>query len=128
MKIGFDAKRAFHNNTGLGNYSRFVMEGLLKYFPQNEYIAYSPKLSNRKIGLNATTPKKKFLWRSWLIKNDLQRDSIQIYHGLSNELPFGRMPSGIKMVVTIHDLIFERYPKLYPFFDTLIYKIKFRKA
>jgi glycosyltransferase involved in cell wall biosynthesis len=38
------------------------------------------------------------------------------------------MPSGIKTVVTIHDLIFERYPKLYPFFDTLIYKIKFRKA
>ena len=128
MKIGFDAKRAFHNNTGLGNYSRFVMEGLLKYFPQNEYVAYSPKLSNRKIELNAITPKKKFLWRSWLIKNDLQRDGIQIYHGLSNELPFGRMPLGIKTVVTIHDLIFERYPKLYPFFDTLIYKIKFRKA
>jgi glycosyltransferase involved in cell wall biosynthesis len=128
MKIGFDAKRAFHNNTGLGNYSRFVMEGLLKYFPQNEYFAYSPKLSNREIGIKGTIPKKKFLWRSWLIKNDLQRDGIQIYHGLSNELPFGKMPSGIKTVVTIHDLIFERYPKLYPFFDTLIYKIKFRKA
>lgn len=128
MKIGFDAKRAFHNNTGLGNYSRFVIEVLLKYFPQNEYLAYSPKLSDRDIGIKAITPKKKLLWRSWLIKNDLQRDNIQIYHGLSNELPFGKMPSGIKTVVTIHDLIFERYPKLYPFFDTLIYKIKFRRA
>ena len=38
------------------------------------------------------------------------------------------MPLGIKTVVTIHDLIFERYPKLYPFFDRIIYKIKFRKA
>ena len=128
MKIGFDAKRAFHNNTGLGNYSRFVIEGLLKYFPQNQYVGYSPKLSNRDIGLKATTPNNKFLWRSWLIKSDLQRDNIQVYHGLSNELPFGRMPLGIKTVVTIHDLIFERYPKLYPFFDTTIYKIKFRKA
>jgi glycosyltransferase involved in cell wall biosynthesis len=128
MKIGFDAKRAFCNNTGLGNYSRFVIEGLLKYFPQNEYFAYSPKLSDRDIGIKGTTPKKKLLWRSWLIKNDLQRDNIQIYHGLSNELPFGKMPLGIKTVVTIHDLIFERYPKLYPFFDTLIYKIKFRRA
>ena len=128
MKIGFDAKRAFHNNTGLGNYSRFVMEALLKYFPKNEYFAYSPKLSNRENGIKGITPKNKFLWRSWFIKNDLQRDNIQIYHGLSNELPFGKMPSGIKTVVTIHDLIFERYPKLYPFFDTLIYKIKFRKA
>jgi glycosyltransferase involved in cell wall biosynthesis len=128
MKIGFDAKRAFHNKTGLGNYSRFVIEALLKYFPENEYFAYSPKSSNREIGIRGVIPKNKFLWRSWLIKNDLQREGIQIYHGLSNELPFGKMPSGIKTVVTIHDLIFERYPKLYPFFDTLIYKIKFRKA
>ena len=128
MKIGFDAKRAFHNNTGLGNYSRFVMEGLLKYFPQNKYFAYSPKSSRREIGIEGIFPKNIFLWRSWLIKNDLQRDGIQIYHGLSNELPFEKMPSGIKTVVTIHDLIFERYPKLYPFFDRIIYKIKFRKA
>jgi len=128
MKVGFDAKRAFHNDTGLGNYSRFVIEGLLKYFPENEYFAYSPKLSNREIGIKGIMPKNKFIWRSWLIKNDLQCDGIQIYHGLSNELPFGKMPSGIKTVVTIHDLIFERYPKLYPFFDRLIYKIKFRKA
>ncbi|MES2517474.1 MAG: glycosyltransferase family 1 protein [Bacteroidota bacterium] len=128
MKIGFDAKRAFHNHTGLGNYSRFVIEGLLKYFPQNEYFAYSPKLSKKEIGIKGTNPKNNFFWRSWLIKNDLQRDKIDVYHGLSNELPFGKMPSGIKTVVTIHDLIFERYPRLYPFFDTLIYKIKFRKA
>ena len=130
MKIGFDAKRAFHNNTGLGNYSRFVIEALLKYFPENEYFAYSPKLGIRNwgLGIRSIMPKNKIFWRSLFIKNDLQRDSIQIYHGLSNQLPFGKMPSGIKMVVTIHDLIFERYPKLYPFFDRIIYKIKFRKA
>ena len=139
MKIGFDAKRAFHNNTGLGNYSRFIMEALLKYFSQNEYVAYSPKPPNPQRRsffdekkLSVKTPPLGVgglgLWRSFSIRNDLQRDGIQIYHGLSNELPFGRMPLGIKTVVTIHDLIFERYPKLYPFFDTLIYKIKFRKA
>ena len=131
MKIGFDAKRAFQNNTGLGNYSRFVMEGLLKYFPQHEYFACTPKLGVRdwgELGIRAILPTNKIFWRSFFIKNDLQRNNIQIYHGLSNELPFGKMPNGIKTVVTIHDLIFERYPRLYPFFDTLIYKIKFRKA
>jgi len=136
MKIGFDAKRAFHNNTGLGNYSRFVMEGLLKYFPKNEYLAYSPprprrgSLFDEDLIALKTPPSgvRGLFWRSCFIKNDLQRDGIQLYHGLSNELPFGKMPSGIKTVVTIHDLIFERYPKLYPFFDTLIYKFKFRKA
>ncbi len=137
MKIGFDAKRAFHNNTGLGNYSRFVMEGLLKYFPENEYFAYTKPPDPQKGSLfgnkllEVKIPPlgvRGFLWRSFFIKNDLQKDNIQIYHGLSNELPFGKMPMGIKTVVTIHDLIFERYPRLYPFFDTIIYKIKFRKA
>ena len=128
MRIGFDAKRAFHNSTGLGNYSRFIIKALLKYAPQNEYLAYSPKLSKINLGIKTITPKNKFVWRSWLINKYLQRDSIQIYHGLSNELPFGLKKSGIKTVVTIHDLIFERYPRLYPFFDTLIYKFKFRNA
>lgn len=128
MRIGFDAKRAFHNNTGLGNYSRFIIKALLEHFPQNEYFAYNPKKSSQDLGLPLITPKKKFLWRSFFVKDDLQRDHIQVYHGLSNELPFGKMPTGIKTVVSIHDLIFERYPRLYPFFDTLIYKIKFRKA
>ena len=137
MKIAFDAKRAFHNNTGLGNYSRFIIEAMIKYFPKNDYVAYSPKPPNPQRGslfgndsFEVKTPPLGVggLWRSFFIKNDLQRDNIQIYHGLSNELPFGKMPSGIKTVVTIHDLIFERYPKLYPFFDRIIYKIKFRKA
>ena len=43
MRIGFDAKRAFFNKTGLGNYSRSVIKGLAEYFPQNSYYLYSPR-------------------------------------------------------------------------------------
>ena len=28
MKIGFDAKRYYHNHTGIGNYSRAIIKGL----------------------------------------------------------------------------------------------------
>ena len=28
MKIGYDAKRAVNNNTGLGNYSRLVIDAI----------------------------------------------------------------------------------------------------
>ena len=42
MKIGFDAKRAVCNNTGLGNYSRLVIDVLSLYFPKNDYRLYSP--------------------------------------------------------------------------------------
>lgn len=134
MNIGFDAKRAFQNFTGLGNYSRFIIDSLLKFQPQNEYFAYAPK-NNPKVSFpntlklithhsSLTAP----LWRSWLINNDLQKDNIQIYHGLSNEIPFRIQHTNVKSVVTIHDLIFERYPELYPTIDRFFYRKKFQYA
>lgn len=42
MKIGFDAKRAAQNRTGLGNYSRFVLRILSQQHPENEYRLYMP--------------------------------------------------------------------------------------
>lgn len=141
MKIGFDAKRAFNNHTGLGNYSRFIMDALIKYAPENNYFAYTPKIGNPAFttkyrqdepqNLEIKLPKSKKLksfWRSFLIIRDLNRDSIQLFHGLSNELPIGLKRKKIKSIVTIHDLIFERYPNLYPPFDRFIYQLKFKKA
>ena len=56
----------------------------------------------------------------------MQRDGVQLYHGLSGELPRGLKKSGIKGVVTIHDLIFLRHPEYYHWLDTKIYAWKFR--
>lgn len=133
MRIGFDAKRAFNNYTGLGNYSRFVIEALLEYAPQYEYLAYTPKPPRDNNGLKLspklpTTLVGGGLWRSWLINNDLKKDNVNIFHGLSNEIPFGIKKSGVKSVVTIHDLIFVRYPELYPAIDRFFYQQKFRYA
>ncbi len=38
MILGFDAKRFFHNKTGLGNYSRDLIRILAQYHPENSYI------------------------------------------------------------------------------------------
>ena len=43
MRIGFDAKRAFHNASGLGNYSRDVLRILARHGPHHTYVAYNPK-------------------------------------------------------------------------------------
>jgi glycosyltransferase involved in cell wall biosynthesis len=137
MRIGFDAKRAFNNRTGLGNYSRFVLNALQKFAPGSTYLAYTPKI---KAGLfdefstdniRLPTSENKLYgawWRSYGIIKDLTRDGIQVFHGLSNELPNGLQKAGIKSVVTIHDLIFLRYPELYPAIDRFFYCQKFRKA
>ncbi len=68
------------------------------------------------------------MWRSRLINSQLEKDKINIYYGLSNEIPFGIKKLNLAKVVIIHDLIFLRYPELYPWIDVLFYKKKTKYA
>ena len=68
------------------------------------------------------------LWRQKGIVKDLTKDGVTIFHGLSGEIPVGLRDKNIKSLVTIHDLIFVRYPHLYSFFDRKIHFYKFKKA
>ncbi len=135
MRIGYDAKRAFNNNTGLGNYSRFSINIMSEFFNSNKYLLFTPKKKSRYYlsGSNISFhfPNKnslKFLWRSFSIKNDLIKEKVDVFHGLSNEIPFGIKKTGIKTIVTIHDLIFLKYPEFYNFFDRIIYNYKAKYA
>lgn len=137
LKIGYDGKRAANNLTGLGNYSRSLIEHLSKQFTQHQYFIYTPKIKEKleKLPLfalpniNLKLPlKAKFLWRSFGIKKQLLADQIDIFHGLSHEIPFGLQKIGIKSIVTIHDLIFLRKPHYYKLIDRLIYKWKSKYA
>ena len=44
-KIGFDARRAFLNQSRLGNYSRDVVRGILKFHPGYKTFLYTPDTS-----------------------------------------------------------------------------------
>lgn len=68
------------------------------------------------------------IWRIWGVYRQIKTENLDIYHGLSNELPWSIKKAGVKSVVTIHDLIFLRYPEYYPFIDRQIYKLKFNHA
>ncbi len=137
MRIGFDAKRAFVNKAGLGNYSRDVIRSLHEFYPENEYILFSTEketnLLEKSYHNNLITPAKtskfsKSYWRSYSITKEIALSKLDIYHGLSNELPFNINKSKVKTVVTIHDLIFIKFPQLYPYLDRKIYFKKFYSA
>ncbi|RYD99508.1 MAG: glycosyltransferase family 1 protein [Sphingobacteriales bacterium] len=135
MNIGYDAKRAFYNRTGLGNYSRNLVAALHVHYPEQFIQLYVPQLKGATlfeqskqwdkvhIITNETILPASF-WRSWGLKKALAKNTTQIYHGLSAELPLGEKPEGIKYVVTIHDLIYERFPDLYAAIDRRIYRRK----
>ena len=138
MNIGFDAKRAYHNGTGLGHYSRTLIRSLAEYFPQHQYFLFNPKPSglfllkgkniHEVLPSNLLHKTLSSVWRSKWINNDLEKKGIDIYHGLSNEIPLDIDVTDIKSVVTIHDVIFERFPRQYSKIDVEIYKRKFRYA
>lgn len=141
MKIGFDAKRFFLNSTGLGNYSRDLVRGVLEEEKDNDYFLYTTggeidlktKFLKNHSNVKIVTPtgiykKMKSYWRSVRLEKQLLKDGVEVFHGLSHEIPRKNKLSKIKYVVTIHDLIFLRFPENYNRIDREIYKKKVEYA
>jgi glycosyltransferase involved in cell wall biosynthesis len=137
MNIGFDAKRAFFNGSGLGNYSRSTINFMIKYFPANDYTLFTP--SNEHTSFYSAPNNVKIIkpsgivnhlshsyWRTFRLQKFIKQNNIDIYHGLTNELPHNAHKTGAKLIVTIHDLIFMRFPELYKKIDREIYFQKFK--
>ncbi|MCD9854859.1 glycosyltransferase family 4 protein [Epilithonimonas sp. JDS] len=134
MKIAYDAKRAFSSGSGLGNYSRDLLRILSKVFPENQYVLISKKTSEKGKeilelpNVSHFKTSKGTLSRQFKMGMDAQNLGADIFHGLSGELPLKWNKKPIKKVVTIHDLIFERYPEYYTWIDRRIHFWKFKKA
>ena len=134
MKIAFDGKRFFNNSSGLGNYSRDLVRILATNFPDNHYYLFNKEQSEKgkdilempNVSFGETSKGK---WsRQFKMGKDAQNIGAAIFHGLSGELPLKWDEKPIKKVVTIHDLIFMRFPHYYSFFDRKIHFWKFQKA
>lgn len=136
IRIGYDAKRIFHNRTGLGNFGRSLIDLLAKHLPQNTYVLLNPKQSK----LDYPLPNKHVIerqprgwwwksfssiWRQGPVCRDVLQEKIQLFHGLSGELPRGLK---IPAVVSVHDLIFIKHPKLYSPIDVWIHRAKVKHA
>lgn len=139
MKIAFDAKRLFNNNTGLGNYSRTIIDILAQYYPNNEYHLYTPIIKEQQFAniynnipccktINKNSKLIGSLWRSSMQASQMKKNHINIYHGLSNEITSGLKKNNIASVVTIHDLAYITFPTMYKGIDRMIYNHKTKKA
>jgi glycosyltransferase involved in cell wall biosynthesis len=142
VKIGFDAKRLYNNFTGLGNYSRFIVSALAASYPDDALVLLTPRIkSNPETAPFQHNPRIQTIlppawmyslklgsvWRSFMAGTAAAKAGVDLYHGLSHELP-RNLPPSIKRVVTVHDLIFLRYPQFYKPLDVKIYKAKVQHA
>lgn len=136
VRIGFDAKRIYDNTTGLGSYGRSLMQNLMRWYPQYDYRLFVHQnylkhshFKYREFVENTHTSNHYFpsIWRSSDIIKDIEQGQIDVFHGISNELPLS-MPANTKSIVTIHDIIFHKYPDDFSLLDRKIYQYKTKKA
>lgn len=134
MKIAYDAKRAFYNFTGLGNFARTLLSDMAKYHPEHKYFLFSPKVHkgpvvneflDQMMGHPVVSPMHPFhrTWRRYGLFSSANKRKVDIFHGLSHELPYGNKKN-IKTVVTMHDIIYKLYPDYYGNIDRKIYHQK----
>ena len=141
IRIGYDGKRAVENMTGLGNYSRVVVGTLSALYPDNEYVLLAPRERENprlepllmRSNVSVHTPAGLWrhagaLWRSAAIAGDIRGLGLDLYHGLSNELPLTAGIAGCPTVLTVHDLIWRRSPRDYAAADRALYEFKYRRS
>ena len=80
MKIAYDAKRLYHNATGLGNYSRTLLTNMANQYEAKQYLLYSTDIESSQWRSDFSEPpfiptnytgKNKSYWRSYGITKEL---------------------------------------------------------
>jgi glycosyltransferase involved in cell wall biosynthesis len=137
MIVGYDAKRLFHNYTGLGYYSRTLVNSLCDNTSDFKAVLFDRNPVKNEITtgffdqdnmdqVRLLTPS--WYYRSIRLNAMLTDHALDCYHGLSNELPGVRLPSNIPEVVTIHDVLFKSFHEDFPWLDRQIYHFKMKAA
>jgi glycosyltransferase involved in cell wall biosynthesis len=139
-RLGFDAVRALRNRTGLGHYARLVLEGLAEVAPDRELHLYTPRPADPRyatlpdaIGGHVHPPDSPWrapiarqLWRTFRLGHDVRRDGIDLYHGLTQEIPRDLPRAGIRSVLSVPDLLYLTRPELFRPVDRRSYHWRYR--
>lgn len=139
-RIGFDAIRALHNRTGLGNYARHVLDGLAEAAPERQLHLYAPRPPSGPLATWADDlgspvhlpptpwrgPGARAVWRTARLGRAARADGIELFHGLTHEIPRDLPRQGIRSVVSVPDLLYLTRPELFRWADRRSYAWRYR--
>ena len=120
MRIGINARLLGKKITeGVGRYTQEVMKNLSHLYPKDEFILYvdQKEIDVSEYGPNVSwhnlivQPRHPILWHIWfehLIPRALHRDSIDVFFSPEGMVS---LKSSVPTIMTVHDIVFERYPQ-----------------
>lgn len=137
--IGFDAKHATIGDATHSSYALFIIDAMAKACPRRSYFRmyvpeddtnpdYERLVSRHNVESmepdGALWRKLWWLWRVYFIGRDLKRGDVELFHSLTEFIPFGLERRGIRSIVTIRSLEFLRlkglFSPIYSFFRKAI--------
>lgn len=130
MKIGVDARPLVKKQGGISRALEGVLEALNRIDRTNDYFLYA----NRDFELPFGNPRwhKRLdlsfsylpgtLWLQIGARRLILNDSPDLFWGTSQVLPLN-LPSTIAKLLTIHDLVWKRYPKTTTAYDQFIQRL-----
>lgn len=131
MKIAIDIKALKNGNTGISRYLRSLMESLQRIDSENEYFLFECKESNynpsnskwKKICTSSRLPG--IFWQQIILPFLLWIYKIDVLWAPEQICPIF-LAKRIKVITTIHDFVFLRYPKTLQLSNLFICKLFFK--
>lgn len=115
MRIAIDARLWGEPWSGIGRYTRALVDALVRQAPTDDWVLYLDR-SARDLPRGAETRvlpwPQRLIWTFWAASRDLRRRPVDLFHGVTGfELPWG---GPCRLVTTVHDLVPLRFPALSP--------------
>jgi glycosyltransferase involved in cell wall biosynthesis len=135
MRIGIDIRAIGYQRTGDETYTLQLIKSLAKFDTENEYFLYTDichkdgidkvkkllSVNNDNFKVIPVSPTSKLLWTMYSLPKQAKRDKLDILHVQYIAPLF--LSRKIKLVTTIHDISFARYPEFISRKDLLTLKL-----
>lgn len=129
LKIGIDARPLIEKKTGIGYYLEYLLDNILENDKVNEYYLISDreifynveKYNNLNVVIDTESKMKQTLWYLFSTKRICLEYNIDVFWGTQHIIPF-RM-SGIKTVLTMHDLVAFDFKETMGTYNKIINKL-----
>lgn len=135
MRIGIDGRPLIGNKTGIGRYVLEICYHLDKLLPNALFFVYSPvpinfPIDSRKWFIRVdqnifSRHLKSIFWLKYFCGFMCRKDKLDLFWATASFIP--RMPSNIKVILTVHDLNFMLVPHTLTFFHRLAFHLYFKR-